>query len=66
VVPSTFAEICDWAYVSKISDAVDHTRLYQVLYNTAGSAVNTVYPVVLRLQGFLGRFEVSPLGTWNG
>jgi hypothetical protein len=66
IMPISFAETCDWAYVSKKKEPADHTRLYQLLYNTPDAATNTIYPVVLRVQGILGRFEVSPLGTWNG
>ena len=66
IVPTTFTEICDWAYIAKNQNIVDHTRLYHVLYKNPGGDQTTLYPVVLRLQGFLGCFELSPLGTWNG
>ena len=66
IVPTTFTKICDWAYIAKNQNIVDHTRLYHVLYKNPGGDQTTLYPVVLRLQGFLGHFELSPLGTWNG
>ena len=54
IVPTTFAEICDWAYIAKNHNIVDHTRLYHVLYKNPDGDPTTLYPVVLRLQGFLG------------
>ena len=66
IMPISFAETCDWAYVSKKKELVDHTQLYQLQYNTPDAATNTIYLVALHVQGILGRFEVSPLGMWNG
>jgi hypothetical protein len=66
IVPTTFTDVCEWAYVDRKIQSNDHTRLYYLLYKNPGGVVNTVYPVVVRLQGILGRFELSPLGTWNG
>jgi len=66
IVPFTFADICEWAYVAKRQVTVDYTRLYNVLYKCPDGDPSAIYPVVLRLQGVLGRFELSPLGAWNG
>jgi hypothetical protein len=66
LVPFTFTDICEWAYVAKRHATSDHTRLYNILYKCPDGDTSTIYPVVLRVQGFLGRFELSPLGTWNG
>jgi len=66
IVPFTFAEICEWAYVVKRYVTMDYTQLYNVLYKCPDGDPSVIYPVVLHLQGFLGRFKLSPLGTWNG
>jgi len=66
IVPFTFADICEWAYIAKRHTTTDHTRLYNVLYRCPDGDPSAIYPIVLRIQGFLGRFELSPLGAWNG
>jgi hypothetical protein len=66
IVPITFADVCAWAYVAKKHQTYDHTRIYHLLYKSPIGEINTVYPVVIRIQGILGRFELAPLGTWNG
>lgn len=66
IMPISFLEICEWAYISRKKEQANHTWLYQLLYNTPDTPMNTIYPVVLCVQGILGWFKVSPLGTWNG
>jgi hypothetical protein len=66
IVPIAFADVCAWAYIAKKHQTYDHTRIYHLLYKSPIGEINTVYPVVIRIQGILGRFELAPLGTWNG
>jgi hypothetical protein len=66
IVLFTFADICEWTYVAKCKVTVDYTRLYNVLYKCPDGDPSAIYPVVLHLQGVLGRFELLSLGAWNG
>lgn len=71
VVPENYEEVCDWAYVGNNEQSVDRTRTHLLLYNElehAGRQVTdrTVYPVTLRVQGFLSKFNLACLGNWQG
>ena len=47
IMPITFAEICEWVYMSKKKEMVDHTGLYHLLYIAPDPCTNTIYLVVL-------------------
>jgi hypothetical protein len=47
VIPVTFADICNWAYMARRALTNDHTRLYNVLYRTPSLDDTTVYPMVI-------------------
>lgn len=68
LVPASFEDICEWACVVRNTTAAEWTRTYQLLYSFPGQAAltNTIYPVILRLQGFVKTCNLAPLGSWNG
>jgi hypothetical protein len=67
VVPTTFEEMCDWAYVSMNKISNDQTRRHLVLYrNPEVTHGSVVYPVTLRVQGFVERAKLTALGDWDG
>lgn len=70
LAPNTFAAICEWAYVARDMEAQDWTRSYCVLYRepeVAWAVENDMlYPVTVRVQGFVDKFNLSPLGCWDG
>ncbi|KAH9851799.1 hypothetical protein C2E23DRAFT_869189 [Lenzites betulinus] len=68
-VPETYEEVCDWALVVKQGDdesSVWSTRalVYHPLVLPSNMRAQ-LRPVVLVLQGFLGDFNISPLGNWD-
>ena len=69
-VPETFDELCDWATVVRENEEEESIRrrrchlVYQpnvLPEDRRGKRFN----VSLVLQGFLGEFNISVLGTWN-
>jgi hypothetical protein len=66
IVPLTFEDICNWAYVRRNVSSTDHTRAYHLLYKMPTNDVKDIFPIVLRVQGILSRFKLSVLGNWNG
>lgn len=72
-IPVTLEDICDFAYVGSDPTSVsDWTRVHMLLfktpsYNSHNSEQSKwLYPVKIRMTGFLGPFEVGPLGNWTG
>ena len=67
LVPVTFEDICDWAYVSVNKTSDDQTRRHLVLYRDPAVAnSDIIYPVTFRIQGFVERAKLTALGDWNG
>jgi len=68
IVPADFETVCEWAYVSIDTSVSDWTRVYHLLYKqpSGDNEANVVYPVTLRIQGFLQNFDLSVLGSWDG
>ncbi|KAJ7118466.1 hypothetical protein C8R43DRAFT_1137398 [Mycena crocata] len=67
VAPNTMANMFDWAYVAKNQRTLDASREQMLLYkNPPRVATNTLFPVAIRLQGFIARCNLGPLGNWNG
>lgn len=68
LVPTSFEDVCAWASVTRDTTVAEWTRAYQLLYNYPGETAlaNTIYPVVLQLQGFVKTCNLTPLGSWNG
>ncbi|KAJ6601245.1 hypothetical protein DFH09DRAFT_1127252 [Mycena vulgaris] len=68
VVPSNCAAMYDWAFVSKNTASRESSREQVLLYKSPPRvAVNTtLFPVAVRVQGFISRCNLRPLGNWNG
>ncbi|KAG6371571.1 hypothetical protein JVT61DRAFT_9278 [Boletus reticuloceps] len=66
-VPIQYEDICEWATVTTKPVVIDRTRPVDVLYKRPlVAASSTIYPVILRLQGFLGKHDLTLFGTWDG
>lgn len=67
-VPETFEGICDWAAIARDDDGEAswgrRNLVYRPLMLPADKRDSTQIVVVV-LQGFLGNFNVSPLGNWD-
>jgi hypothetical protein len=58
-------DLCDWAYLAKNEHATDKKHAHHLLY-VVPKGNNQLYVVTLRLQGFVARRSLTPLGDWNG
>lgn len=65
LIPQSFEECCEWAYLYKHQHPTDRSRPFYLLYKIP-EATNGIYTVSLRLQGFIKRSSLAPLGTWPG
>ena len=68
LVPTSFEEVCEWAYIIRDTSAGEWSRGYLLLYKQPGETAypDVLYPVTLRLQGFIKTCNLAPLGSWNG
>lgn len=66
IVPYEDAKLFEWAYVVKRQTIYDRSRRYMLLYKYPAGISGVVYPVIVRVQGILGRFDIGTLGSWNG
>ena len=65
VVPDNFDDLSDWAYLAKNEHATDKKHAHHLLYVVPKGNIQ-LYVVTLRLQGFVARRSLTPLGDWNG
>lgn len=70
-IPVTFDDVCNIAYVgSDTANVSDWTRAHMLLFRTIRpyniEPEEFLYPVVMRMTGFLGPFQLAPLGNWTG
>ncbi|KAH7905486.1 hypothetical protein BJ138DRAFT_1228975 [Hygrophoropsis aurantiaca] len=66
-VPSTYPEICSWAQVARDPTCTEKRRENIIVYcNPPPSDCPTLFPISVRIQGFLEACCLRPLGTWNG
>ncbi|KAJ7158207.1 hypothetical protein C8R43DRAFT_1124829 [Mycena crocata] len=69
VVPLTYARQLDWAFVGKNHGQRDHTRnvllMYKYPHVYPHSPKNMLHPVGIRVQGFVERCNLKPLGNWT-
>lgn len=65
LVPLSFEECCDWAYLYKNQNPLDRSRPYHLLYKLPDSTEG-IFTVSLRLQGFVKTCSLAPLGAWSG
>ncbi|GJF00761.1 hypothetical protein PsYK624_170620 [Phanerochaete sordida] len=66
IVPDTREELLHWAYVQKAADSVPSFLRFDVLHNAIFDDARLAHRVVVRVQGFVAKAEMSTLGTWNG
>ncbi|KAH9847123.1 hypothetical protein C2E23DRAFT_863605 [Lenzites betulinus] len=68
-VPETFEEMCDWAVVVKQGEEESSMWSTRALVHHPLTLPPTMRsqlrPVMIVLQGFLGDFNISPLGNWD-
>jgi hypothetical protein len=65
IVPDSFEELCDWAFLAKDEVATDKKHSHHLLYAVPKDN-NRIYVVMLRLQGFISRCALTALGDWKG
>ncbi|KAJ7207797.1 hypothetical protein C8J57DRAFT_1257999 [Mycena rebaudengoi] len=66
-VPRTLAGMLEWVYVRRSEHAPDYTREHLLVYREPpDESDNTLCPVGVRVQGFVARAILGPLGNWDG
>ncbi|KAH7905425.1 hypothetical protein BJ138DRAFT_1017715, partial [Hygrophoropsis aurantiaca] len=66
-VPPTYAEICTWAQIARDPTATERRRENIVIYcNPPATDTLTLFPISIRVQGYLDAFCLRTLGNWNG
>ncbi|KAJ7119802.1 hypothetical protein C8R44DRAFT_878192 [Mycena epipterygia] len=67
IVPADLTGFSDWAYIYHNAASRERSRAKLLLYrHPAQTMPGTIYPVKVRLQGFVQRLNLQPLGTWDG
>ena len=66
--PTTLARLAEWATIAKLPSSTDRSRDRILVYKTLPAPDSDValYPVSVRLFGFLEKFCVGEYGDWNG
>ena len=64
-IPTSVVTCSEWCYIKR-KDLGKRAR--GLFYSDPGPSADptAVYPVTLRLQGYISSCNLSPLGTWNG
>ncbi|KAH7907429.1 hypothetical protein BJ138DRAFT_1014509, partial [Hygrophoropsis aurantiaca] len=66
-VPSTYAEICTWAQLARDPTSPEKRRENIIIYcNPPTADPLTLFPISIRVQGFLESCCLRPLGNWKG
>ncbi|KAI0066308.1 hypothetical protein BV25DRAFT_1797647, partial [Artomyces pyxidatus] len=67
-VPSTFEDLCRWAYLFLRTRNHDVAKGFVFLYRPENPSVlpGNGAEVVIRFQGFIGQCNLKPLGNWKG
>ncbi|KAJ7442825.1 hypothetical protein B0H11DRAFT_2251286 [Mycena galericulata] len=69
-VPRTYTGLLNWAYVARNPSPQDMTRSLLLLYKTPhvypGAPSNMLYPVGIRVQGYVEKCNLRGLGNWDG
>ncbi|KAJ7720616.1 hypothetical protein B0H16DRAFT_1738727 [Mycena metata] len=70
-VPRTQAGLNEWAFIARNKAERDHTRGLLLLYRNPpplpiapGASRGVICPVGIRVQGFIERSNLGPLGNW--
>ncbi|KAH7904133.1 hypothetical protein BJ138DRAFT_1107083 [Hygrophoropsis aurantiaca] len=66
-VPATYSEICSWAQVARDPSSHERRRDNIIVYsNRPSSEELTLFPISIRIQGFLEGCCLQRLGNWRG
>ncbi|KIJ09348.1 hypothetical protein PAXINDRAFT_17557 [Paxillus involutus ATCC 200175] len=66
IVPNKYEDICDWEVVIPKPAFADHTQAHLLIYKQPlDHSSDTLLPVTVRLQGFLGKNDLTVFGTWD-
>ncbi|OCH89708.1 hypothetical protein OBBRIDRAFT_732177, partial [Obba rivulosa] len=65
VFPHSMEDLFRWMYITRRSMVFDRTRPFEVLHAPMANS-NTKYSVVMRMQGFVKKMNLSTYGNWNG
>ncbi|KAJ7131645.1 hypothetical protein C8R43DRAFT_1133590 [Mycena crocata] len=67
LVPTELGAFGDWGYVYDNAASRERSRTKLLIYRQpADPAPGIVYPVRIRIQGFIQRCNLRPLGAWEG
>ncbi|KAH7904556.1 hypothetical protein BJ138DRAFT_1119305 [Hygrophoropsis aurantiaca] len=69
IFPTTVEDMVDWAEVIIDKNAVNTFRNRVLIYKaspTGSISTDVVYPVTLRLNGYIDRMDIKRLGNWDG
>ncbi|KIN97658.1 hypothetical protein M404DRAFT_32128 [Pisolithus tinctorius Marx 270] len=66
--PTSLCHMIEWATVARHLTAPDRRRSHLLVYKTLPipEPCDALYPVSVRIYGFLDKFCVSDFGNWNG
>ncbi|KAJ7301338.1 hypothetical protein DFH08DRAFT_827674 [Mycena albidolilacea] len=69
VVPRTDQGLLSWAYVGTNHSATDRSRTLRLMYKNPplykNNPPHVIYPVGVRVQGFVDTCNLRPLGNWK-
>ena len=66
LVPETVSECEKWANIRRNPDPFDTTRRYLLVHTQRNEdEPDADFQVAIRLQGFVERVNLRPLGNWN-
>ncbi|KAI0057502.1 hypothetical protein BV25DRAFT_1920092 [Artomyces pyxidatus] len=69
VVPCTYEDMCEWAYVWHDARSHNFSRQFRLLHHPTPTydQMNLRHvEITFRFQGFLGKHNLKTLGNWNG
>ena len=64
MVPSDIEALYAWAYVARNTLSQDGTRRHILLHSTI-DAPGKLMQVAVRVQGFVSKSNLKPLGNWD-
>lgn len=65
IVPETVEELFTWAYVGQNPNPADASRRHVLLHANEDDDTQGMSQVAIRLQGFVRKINIRPLGNWN-
>ena len=66
--PTSLNRLVKWATIAKLPSSTDHSRDHILVYKTlpASDSEDALYPISIRLFGFLEQFCLGDHGDWKG